>query len=206
MEKIKQLYDSIQNLKELGHFIDVAETKRIEEELINEELIPALSKMIEPIISQVQRELVLLIQYNPDKPLQVVLTQQEYQVPHEESEPVFESNHFEQGDDLEFKNIIKSKRSNLNVKFPNGKVISNKNTSKTLCEVIDIIGPEKVAKLGIKNRFELVSKHKFEGRYGKQHKIAGDWLVFTHSSNKEKKAQIEKISEQLDLGLQVIKE
>ena len=77
MTKLEQLYNSIENLKELGVQLPdklIEETNRVEEEIIQNEVIPALSKAIDPIINQIQRELVLVIDYLPNEPLQVKMT------------------------------------------------------------------------------------------------------------------------------------
>jgi hypothetical protein len=92
----------------------------------------------------------------------------------------------------------------LTIRFPDGKEISNNNVAKLLSEVIEFVGPEKVSTIGIKNRFELVSKNKYTGHYGAQQMIEGGWLVYTHSSTQEKILQIERISKELNLNLEII--
>ena len=101
--------------------------------------------------------------------------------------------------------ISKNTQYKIRVLFPDGREIAHNNSTKTLCEVIEIVGPEKVAYIGIKNRYELVSKQKHTNYYGIQHEIKDGWLVYTHSSNDEKIAQIEKISFSFNLGLIVEK-
>ncbi len=98
----------------------------------------------------------------------------------------------------------KSKWTNLVVKFPDGKEISNKFAYQTLCDVIENVGPENVVRLGIRQSgTDLVSKT--EDDFYQQHKISGGWLVLTHSSTDAKKAHLEEISKRLKLNLKVTK-
>mgnify|MGYP006916030009 CR=1 FL=1 len=95
----------------------------------------------------------------------------------------------------------KSPKSCLRVTFPNGKIICNSKNAETLCQVIDKIGPKKVANLGLQVSSQpLVSRKKHERS---QNEISKGWLVTTHSSTLLKKHQIEQISEALGLGLVV---
>jgi hypothetical protein len=62
MTKLEKLYNAIQELKEPGVKLPeelIEETNRVEEEIIKNEVIPTLSDAIDPIISQIQRELLL---------------------------------------------------------------------------------------------------------------------------------------------------
>ncbi len=77
MTKLEKLYNSIQSLKELGVQLPnelLDETNRVEEEIIKNDVIPLLEETISPMISQIQRELVLVIDYIPDEPITVRLT------------------------------------------------------------------------------------------------------------------------------------
>jgi hypothetical protein len=77
MTQLEKLYQSIQNLKELGVKLPdqlIDETNRVEEEIIKNDIIPALADTISPVISQIQREIILVVEYVPDEPLSVRLT------------------------------------------------------------------------------------------------------------------------------------
>lgn len=202
MDKLKQLYDSIQNLKNLELYIDKEETNRIEEKIIQGEIIPALSKAIEPIVYQMNSEFIFVIHYNPEKPISITMTRNGDLITHDEEKDITETKHIEPNEKIEFSDTQKSDSSNIIVIFPDGKEISNKKSAKTFWEVIEKVGPERVEKLGIKNRHEIVSKQKCE-KY-KQHEIADGWLVLTASSKKEYIRHINDISKQLDLNLKVI--
>jgi len=80
------LYNAVQELKNLG--VNLPEVlldgiNRVEEDLIQNELLPALASIMNPIISQLQRELVLVVEYTPDEPVQVKITRKETQMEEE---------------------------------------------------------------------------------------------------------------------------
>ena len=67
MTKLQKLYSTIQNLKELGLELGddlLKQTSELEQEIIKNEILPVVSEKIEPIISQIQRELVLVVSLN----------------------------------------------------------------------------------------------------------------------------------------------
>jgi len=205
MDELKQFYDSIQYLKNHELNIDKEETNKIEEKIIQGEIIPALSKAIEPIVYQMKSEFIFVIHYDPEKPISITMTRKGDLITRDEEKHITETKHIEPNEKIEFSDTQKSDSSNIIVIFPDGIKISNKNASQTFCEVIEKIGPEKVAKLGIKKRDFLVSKQKSEKYEKQQHEIADGWLVLTVSDNTEKKRYIEEISKQLNLNLKVIK-
>ena len=64
MTKLEKLYSTIQNLKELGLELGedlLKQTNELEQEIIKKEILPVISEKIEPIIGQIQRELVLVV-------------------------------------------------------------------------------------------------------------------------------------------------
>ncbi len=88
MTKIEQLYNSIQTLKELGVQLPqglIEETNRVEEEIIKDDIIPALAETISPIIEQIQRGIILVVEYIPNEPLTVKLTRKRsFAIPEEQ--------------------------------------------------------------------------------------------------------------------------
>jgi hypothetical protein len=208
MTKLEQLYNAIQNLKELGVKLPeelIEETNRVEGEIIQKEVIPALADAIEPIISQIQRELILVVEYIPDEPLQVKMTRKRsFKLTEEEDSIVDKRKEFKKETSYTISSHSKSKWTNLVVTFPDGTEISNRFAYQTLCDTIQKIGAVEVSKLGIRQSgIDLVSRK--EDDYYQQHKIKGGYLVLTHSSTELKKNHIEEISKQLKLNLKVQK-
>lgn len=90
----------------------------------------------------------------------------------------------------------------MRVIFPDGLVVENSNAAQTLCDVIELIGPDKVEPLGIiQVTLPLVSKKNFHHVQYTQKEIENGWYVTTFSSTKSKVNQIKRISKDLNLGL-----
>lgn len=207
MTKLEQLYNSIENLKELGVQLPdklIEETNRVEEEIIQNEVIPALSKAIDPIINQIQRELVLVIDYIPNEPLQVKMTRKRsFKIsPEEEDKVLAKRESFKKETGYTLSPHTKSKKTNLTVKFPDGTIISNRFAYQTLCDVINKVGAKQIAELNIiQSGVPLVSKQQDD--FYQQHSISNGYLVVTHSSTAAKKQHLEEISKKLNLNLKV---
>jgi len=207
MTQLEKLYQSIQNLKELGVELPeklIEDTNRIEEEIIKNDIIPALAATISPVINQIKRELILVVEYVPDEPLSVKLTRkrsitippdQDIYInvkkrPIAEKEPYTISSH------------PKSSKTILSVAFPNGKVISLRFAYDTLIETIKLIGYEKVKSLNIIcSGVSLVSSKRDD--FYTQHELLKGVYIMTHSNTLTKKQQLEEISRKLGLGLKV---
>lgn len=207
MTKLQKLYSSIESLKELGVKLPpelIEETNRVEEEIIMNEVIPTLEKEISPIISQIQRELVLVIDYIPYEPLQVRLTRKRSLKLTEEEEKNFENNvkpRKETGYTITPPHT-KSKKTNLQVIFPDGATISNHFASDTLLETIERIGPDRVRKLQlIQGGIDLVAEE--EDEFYRQNITKDGFWLNTHSSTAQKKKQLDEISKRLGLNLKV---
>lgn len=99
-------------------------------------------------------------------------------------------------------------RKKLKVLFPNGVVIYKSNSADTLVDAINIIGPNRVADIGLTmSDFDFVSKHKITPKedtsnYGhSQKKLDDGYYVITKSTNRRKKGQLDEISTKLSLDL-----
>lgn len=206
MTKLEKLYNSIENLKELGVQLPdklIEETTRVEEEIIQNELLPALSLAIDPIISQIQRELVLVIDYIPNEPLQVKMTRKRsFKFSAEEEKMVGNTKSIQKETNYTLAPHTKSKKTNLEVYFPDGTKIKNRFAYQTFCKTIEEMDPVKVQNLGIKQSgIDLISKK--EDEFYNQHKIKDGFWVVTHSSTQQKKHHLEEISKSLGIKLKV---
>ncbi len=210
MTKLDTLYQSINGLKEVGLSLNpeiINEVNHLEEELIKNEVIPRLSESIEPIITKIQRPLVLVIDYVPNEKLSVRMTRKrvitedietkEYPIAIKESTPDYPTQDSERKREF----AEKSPKTGLIVKFPNGKVINHKFAYETFINTIEMIGIEKVKKMDLKIlNHDLISKD--ESIYA-QHKTKEGYLIITHSSTKSKKDVLDKISKEYNLGLEI---
>lgn len=208
MSKLETLYKSIEGLKELGLPLNEETLKAVdnlEEELIKNEVIPRLTGSIEPIITQIQRPIVLVVDYVPGESLSVRLTRKrvitddnftkEYPLTPKLIEP-------EKKSGKTITSAPKAPWTGLLVTYPDGAVINNKYAYETLIQVVEKAGIEKVEKLGLKQvGLYFISKNRDD--FYNQHVLPGGYLITTHSSTAKKKQQIEEISEKLGLGLKV---
>lgn len=210
MTKLEELYNSINVLKKLGLPLNdetLEAVNHLEEELIKNEVIPRLSESIEPIITKIQRPLVLVIDYMPNEKLSVRMTRKRVITDEVETKEypiaIKESTIDYSLQDSERKRVFaeKSPKTGLIVKFPNGKVINNRYAYETFIETIELIGVERVKKLNLKTqKHDLISKE--ESIYD-QHKTKEGYLIITHSSTKSKKDILERISNEYNLGLDI---
>lgn len=208
MSKLETLYKSIEGLKELGLPLNEETLKAVdnlEEELIKNEVIPRLTGSIEPIITQIQRPIVLVVDYVPGESLSVRLTRKrvitddnftkEYPLTPKLIEP-------EKKSGKTITSAPKAPWTGLLVTYPDGAVINNKYAYETLIQVVEKAGIEKVEKLGLKQvGLYFISKNRDD--FYNQHVLPGGYLITTHSSTAKKKQQIEEISKKLGLGLKV---
>ncbi|MEL6883478.1 MAG: hypothetical protein AAFP87_03130 [Pseudomonadota bacterium] len=95
----------------------------------------------------------------------------------------------------------KGSKTILLVRFPNGDVISQSTAASTLEKTISLLGYDTVANLGIKVNGENIVSRKRSERYNDL--PSGGFFIKTHSSTKQKKKNLDEISERLGLGLSV---
>lgn len=206
MNKLEALYSAIENFQKLGVKIDektIESTLSVEESIIRAEMIPAMSNAIIPIISQIQRELVLVIEYSPDKPIELKMTRKRsFKLTEEEESIITQRKEFKKEVKYTLKSHTKSPKTNLLVSFPTGVKIKNKLAMNTFCEVIEKIGLQKVEKLNIRScGSNLVSKIK-DPTY-RQKKFKNGYYIITQTSTNQKKKHLELISKKLNLNLTV---
>jgi hypothetical protein len=208
MSKLETLYNSIEGLKELGLPLNEETLKAVdnlEEELIKNEIIPRLSGSIEPIITQIRRPIVLVVDYVPGEALSVRLTRKRVIMDDSETKeyslaPAIKNK--ENKTNRSYTSSPKSSWTGLMVTFPDGKVINNRYAYETLIEAVQKVGVQKVESLKIKHLgLDFISKTVDD--FYNQHEIPGGYFILTHSSTDKKKRQIEEISKKLGLGLQV---
>lgn len=206
MNKLEALYTAIENFKKLGVKIDegtIESTLNVEENIIRTEMIPAMGDAIIPIISQIQRELVLVIEYSPDKPIELKMTRKRsFKLTEEEESIVTHRKEFNKEVKYTLKSHNKSSKTNLLVTLSTGEKIKNRLAMDTFCEVIQKIGLEKVEKLNIRScGSNLVSKIK--NPIYRQKRLKSGYYIITQTSTQQKKKHLELISKKLNLDLAV---
>ena len=98
------------------------------------------------------------------------------------------------------KKATKAVKTNFTVTFPDGAIIHEKSAAETLAKTINLIGPQKVAKLSIRaGGGELVSREG-SSKYSNYHLDDG-FILISHSSTDDKIRSLKKISKELNLSL-----
>lgn len=215
MSRLSKLYETMRNLKDLGLSINedlIQEANELEEEIIKKEILPVLTKTIEPALQPVQRELVLVVDYKPGQPLSVHLSRKRNftdGIP-DAKEIVIdpEVEHGKRGNRTDEK-INRGPATDMVVFFPDGTMIAEKTATDTFEKTIKKIGVAKVRRVVEEYNLKFckvpVISNRRDDKYGKsQRDLGGGWLLITHSNNKMKRDFIEKISSILNLNMRVV--
>lgn len=217
MSKIQDYYDFIDKFKgDLKPRLQT-ELEQLEDSLIAEEILPAISESVAPVLDILRRHLTLVVDYDPQAGIIVKTTRGEvvvkentakkYEIPktHKvvkvaEAQPVEEN----EDEPQKSKKIKRSPKTGLCVWLPNGDFIQAKKANLTMAEAVKWAGVETVASLGFPHDGDyLVSKKEHPKYAGEQQSLPNGYLLNTHSSTKTKKQQLEKISIALNLGWKV---
>ena len=208
MSNLQDLYKAIETLRKNNIPIDDNLSKRLdeaEEQIIRDEILPIIGKNIEPNLRQIQRKLILVVDYDPSAPICVRMTRKRVitdetetkkypLLPIEKPAPTKKQK----------SHVIVNPQTRLKVTFPDGVALQDKNATTTLLMAIEKIGPERVAELGISvDKANLVSKDPSTALgNGEWHQV-NDWYVNTHSNTRGKAAQLTKIAKRLHLNLKI---
>lgn len=209
MSRLDQLYKAMQTLNSEGLVLNddlLNQVSELEEKIIKNEILPIIRETIEPALSPVQRDLVLVVEYSPNAPISVKLTRKRSFVNELPDAKVIEPD-----PEVEHKTNSgvticnsKSPATNLRIKLPNGHIIENRKAVDSLIEFIQYVGVGKVRSLGlIRCKIPLIS-NTIDKKYGSRQKPLGQgWYVMTCTSTEDKKKDIEAISEAYNLGVKV---
>lgn len=216
MSRLSKLYEAMETLRKENLPVDEnleRKANEIEEEIIKKEILPILTKSIEPALQPVQRELVLVVDYIPGQPISVHLSRKrnftadmpdakeivvDPEVTHHQRD-----NHNENDD-----KILRGPARDMTVFFPDGTIIAEKKAVDTLYKVVKKIGVAEVRRVVEERNLKFckvpVISNRRDEKYGRSQKDLGNgWLLITHSNNPMKKEFIEKVSEALHLGIKV---
>ena len=217
MSKKQDYYDFIDKFKgDLKPRLQT-ELEQLEDSLIAEEILPAISESVAPVLDILRRHLTLVVDYDPQAGIIVKTTRGEvvvkentakkYEIPKTHKVvKVAEAQHVEGKEDepQKSKKIKRSPKTGLCVWLSNGDFIQAKKANLTMAEAVKWAGVETVASLGFPHDGDyLVSKKEHPKYAGEQQSLPNGYLLNTHSSTKTKKLQLEKISIALNLGWKV---
>ncbi|MDD3212023.1 hypothetical protein [Bacteroides graminisolvens] len=214
MSRLNKLYEAMETLRKEGLPVnEVLEHKanELEEEIIKKEILPILTQNIEPALQPVQRELVLVVDYVPGKPLSVHLSRKRnFTADISDAKEIMVDPEVEHGKRVVNKDekIQRGAAKDMVVFFPDGTIIADEIAAETLLKVVKKIGVSEVRRVVEENNLKFckvpVISNRRDTKYGRSQKDLGDgWLLITHSNNLMKKTFIEKVSDILHLGIKV---
>ncbi len=209
MSKLSKLYELRRLSQEFGMEWTEKQERQLEaeeEHLIKNEVLPVVSKSIEPALTQVERELVLVVDYVPGIPLKVSLSRKRNlfealeDVIEIKPDPEVEHTQKKKGG----KKVVLNPRTRLRITMPDGSIIEERTAWESLQKFILRIGVEKVRAVGlIANKIPLVS-NTIDKKYQTAQKPLGNgWLLMTCSDTATKRKQILTIAESVGLNVNV---
>lgn len=187
--------------------------EELEEDLIKNEVLPALRDDIAPRLEPIKRDLVLVVEYHPNEPISVALSRKvriseitgaKTLIPHS-SIPVKSDEKTEKITSRPMKHI-ENHTKGLKVSFPDGTVIWHRYAIQTFIDTLRKIGLNRIPPLGIKfgGGYNLVGKEKRPPASGCiwQHECDG-YYIYSNMTNKDKVKTLKYISKYYRLRLKI---
>lgn len=209
MSKLSKLYELRRLSQEFGMEWTEKQERQLEaeeEHLIKNEVLPVVSKSIEPALSQVERELVLVVDYVPGTPLKVSLSRKRNlfdaleDVVEIKPDPEVEHTEKKKGG----KKVVTNPRTRLRITMPDGLIIEERTAWQSLQKFMLRVGVERVRAVGlIANKIPLVSNTVDKKYKTAQKPLGNGWLLMTCSDTATKRKQILAIAEALGLSINV---
>lgn len=214
MATLKELYTTLKSLRDMNLPVDdklLKAADNLEEKIIKQEILPSLSQNIEPLLSEIQRELVLVVEYHPGEPISVALSRKAKisdfidakQLTPKNSTPVKSADKVDPVQPHEPTKHVENPTKGLRVTFPDGTIIWRRAAIDTFIESLRKIGLDRIPQVGIiHSGYNLVSKEMRPVVPDRiwQHQVDG-WYVYTVLNNKMKKDDLKRISDYYHLGL-----
>lgn len=217
-EALQDLYDIIEKSKKRKLILSkdvIRQINEIEEGIIRNEILPAMSKDIEPRLSAIKRDLVLVVEYHPGEPISVALsrkmkinqiTDAKTITPIQEKvgEPVVSTKKAPSEEPHTPTKQVVNHTKGLRVQFPDGTVVCHTTAIDTFIAVLLRVGLQRVHELNIQHAgYNLVSRVKRPSNGPIwQHELDG-WYIYSNTQNLVKMNDLLYISEKLHLGLKV---
>lgn len=214
MTKLEKLYSIIENSREVGVKLTkevLQQVEELEEGIIKEEILPALSSDIAPRLEPIRRDLVLVVEYHPGEPISVALSRKakiseimgaKTLIPRN-STPVKNEEKPEATEAHETTKHVENTTKGLKVTFPDGTVIWRRSAIDTFIETLRVISFDRIPEVGIiRSGYNLVGKEKRPPKAGSiwQHECDG-WYIYSNMSNATKIEYLKTISDYYKLGL-----
>jgi hypothetical protein len=216
MTKLEKLYSIIDNSRDVGVKLPkgvLQQVEELEEKIIKDEILPALSNDIAPRLEPIKRDLVLVVEYHPGEPISVALSRKTKISEIVDAKTLTEVNSrpvsSQQKADKQIPHVptrrIENVTKGMKVTFPDGNVIWHRAAIDTFVETLREIGLERIPQVGIMHSgYNLVGKAKRPVVPGRiwQHECDG-WYVYSNMTNADKVADLKRISDYYHLGLKI---
>ena len=219
MATLKELYTTLKSLRDMNLPVDeklLNAADNLEEKIIKEEILPAMSKDIEPLLSEIQRDLVLVVEYHPGEPISVSLSRKtniseiveaKQLTPNSNriSNPVAGEKTTTVAEPHEPTKHIENPTKGMRVTFLDGTVVWHRLAIQTFVETLQKIGFDRIPAVGILHGdFNLVGKEKRPEMPNRvwQHECDG-WYIYSNISNSQKIEDLKKISDYYGLNLKI---
>ena len=209
MSRLSDLYKAMETLRKEGLSLNEdleRQVSELEEDIIKKEILPVVTETIEPALKQVQRELVLVVDYHPGMPISVSLSRktnitQLIDAKRLEADPEVE--HKEFGPRKNKRTQIAPK-TGLCIRRKDGSILQEHDAATTFTAAIIEADLMRVRELDVRFcRINVVSTTK-DKKYGHAQREAAPGLyVLTHSSTKDKKKMLDKINKALNMGWKI---
>lgn len=209
MSKLSKLYELRRLSQEFGMEWTENQERQLEteeEHLIKNEVLPVVTKSIEPVLSQVERELVLVVDYVPGTPLKVSLSRKRNlfdvleDVVEITPDPEVEHTEKKKGG----KKVVTNPRTRLRITMPDGSIIEERTAWESLHKFVLNVGVDKVRAVGlIANKIPLVSNTVDKKYQIAQKPLGNGWLLMTCSDTATKRKQILSIASHHNLNVTV---
>lgn len=194
--KLQKLYQIMRNSEELGLPLNqetIAQINEMEEKLIKDEVLPLIHDNIEPTLREVERPLVLVVEYDPNGSLRVNLSRKVNiaatisDAKEITPDPVVEHTEKKKGT----KKVVTKPRTRLRITMPDGSIIEEKTAWESLHKFVIAVGVDKVRSVGlIANKIPLVSNTVDKKYKTAQKPLGNGWLLMTCSDTITKRKQI----------------
>ena len=209
MSRLSDLYKAMETLRKEGLSLNEdleRQVSELEEDIIKKEILPVVTETIEPALKQVQRDLVLVVDYHPGMPISVSLSRktnitQLIDAKKLEADPEVE--HKEFGPRKSRSSKIAPK-TGLCIYRKDGTILQEHDAATTFTSAIVEAGLVRVRELGLKFcRVNIVATTKDKKYAHTQREAAPGLYVLTHSSTKDKKKMLDKINSALKMGWEI---
>ena len=209
MSRLSDLYKAMETLRKEGLSLNEDLEKQVsdlEESIIKKEILPIVTETIAPALKQVQRELVLVVDYVPGSPISVHLSRKR-----NFTADIADAKEILPDPQVEHKEIGKTgpkgeiaPATRLKITFADGHVIQEPQAAETFRKFVMEVGAERIRTLGMKqNKVPLISNTLDKKYKSSQKPVGNGWYLMTCSNTLTKKRDIERIANMFNIKIKV---